>query len=154
MVHAESNTKEKLNVSKEIVETVIIGRQVFLLSDILQMYQFLIRDGDDEFKDDTPRVTHLQKKLTKHFGEKPKMEKINTNQGTLVFLLVFSVAEAIEKQSLSLAVRKIHSRNVALALREDIMGADHNLLLENVTIESLAKGEFLHLIHLNNFFSI
>ena len=47
------------SLDNHINETVIIGRQVFLLNDILQMYQFLIRDGDDEFKDATPMVTHL-----------------------------------------------------------------------------------------------
>ena len=49
------------SLANHINETVIIGRQVFLLNNILQMYQFLIRDGDDEFKDATPAVTHLQK---------------------------------------------------------------------------------------------
>ena len=67
------------------------------------------------------------------------MEKINTIRGTLVVLPALSAAEAIEKQSASLAVRKIHSRNVAF--REDIMRAEHNPLLENVTIDSLGKGE-------------
>ena len=46
------------------------------------MYQFLVRDGDDEFKDANPTVIHLQKKLTKYFGGKVKMEKINTIRGT------------------------------------------------------------------------
>ena len=50
------------------------------------------------------------------------------------------VAEAIKKQSLSLAVRKIGSRNVVLALCEDIMRAEHNPLPENVAIGSLTKG--------------
>ena len=49
------------------------------------MYQFLIRDGDDEFKDATPTATHLQKKLTRHLGEKLKMEKIDTIRGLLYF---------------------------------------------------------------------
>ena len=60
------------------------------------------------------------------------MKKINTIRRRLAFLLVLSVAEAIKKQSLSLAVRKICSRNAALALREDIMRAEHNPLLNNV----------------------
>ena len=86
MVHADSNTREKLNLSKGLIkkekvywhrereryvdcfislvndinETVIIDAQVFLLNDILQMYHFFIRDGDDEFKDATPTVNHLQ----------------------------------------------------------------------------------------------
>ena len=68
------------------------------------------------------------------------MEKINTIRETLEFSSALSVAEAIEKQSSSLAVRKIRSRNVALALREDIMQAEHNPLPGNVTIDSLAKG--------------
>ena len=68
------------------------------------------------------------------------MEKINTIRGTLEFSSALSVAEAIGKQSSSLAVRKLRSRNVALALREDIMRAEHNPLPGNVTIDSLAKG--------------
>ena len=52
-----------------------------------------------------------------------------------------SVAEAIENQSFSLAVRKIRLINVSLSLREDIMQAEHNPLPENVNIHSLAKGE-------------
>ena len=75
-------------------------------------YQFLMPDGDDEFKDATQLVTHLQKKLTKHVREKLKMEKIKTIRGTLVFSSALSITEAIEKQSLSLAVRKICSRVV------------------------------------------
>ena len=86
MVHADSNTSDKVNLSKGLIkrkrfigteskekyadcfislvndinETVIIDAQVFLLNDILQMYHFFIRDGDDEFKDATPTVNHLQ----------------------------------------------------------------------------------------------
>ena len=87
MVHADSNTSDEVNLSKGLIkrkrfigteskekyadcfislvndinETVIIDAQVFLLNDILQMYHFFIWDGDDEFKDATPTITHLQK---------------------------------------------------------------------------------------------
>ena len=55
--------------------------------------------------------------------------------------MALSVAEAIENQTFSLAVRKIRSINVSLSLREDIIQAEHNPLPENVNIHSLAKGE-------------
>ena len=92
-----------------------------------------------------------KKKLIKHFGEKLKMEKINTIWGALAFSSAPFVAEAIEKGS-SLAVRKTCSRNVALSLREDIMRAEHNTLLENVTIDITTKGEFSAPDSLKNFF--
>ena len=50
-----------ISLVNDINETVITDGQVFLLNDILQIYHSFIRDGDDEFKDATPTVTHLQK---------------------------------------------------------------------------------------------
>ena len=66
--------------------------------------------------------------------------------------MTLPTAEAIEKESSSLAVRKIHVREVTLASREDIKRAEHNPLPENVTIDSLAKGEISASDSLKEFF--
>ena len=90
----------------QITSILLLITSTKYLNDILQTYQFLVQE-DNDFKDATPAVTHLQKRLTKYFGEKLKMEKINTIQGTLDFSLVLSVAKS-------------------LALKEDIMWAERN----------------------------
>lgn len=128
-------------LGNHINDTVISGKQVFLLSDLLRMYQSPIRDESEEFKDATPANAHLVEKITKHFGDKIKLEKVNSPRGTLLFSSEISVAGAIRKQSSTLAVKRIHLRNIALSLREDIMRAEYNPLPENITVERLTKGE-------------
>lgn len=56
-------------LANHINDSVIVEKQVFLLSDLLQMYQSLIRDESEEFKEATPATTHLVEKITKHFGD-------------------------------------------------------------------------------------
>ena len=103
------------------------------------MYQYLIRDGNEQFQDATPAYQHLKEKLTNHFGERIRLEKCDTIRGTLVFSASISATEAIRKHSIS--ENSVQSRNIALALREDIMRSEYTPLPENITIEDITKGE-------------
>ena len=61
---------------------------MFLPNDVLQICQFLIRDGADEFKDHTLTVAHLKKKKT--FCRKAQNEEDQHNsKETCIFVGAF-----------------------------------------------------------------
>ena len=67
------------------------------------------------------------------------MEKRDTIRGTLVFSSSISATEAIKKHRISL--NRVQSRNIARALREDIMRSEYTPLPENIKIEDITNGE-------------
>lgn len=76
-------------LANQVEEDVIRGKQVYRLNDLLRMYQSIIREDSDEFKDTTLAYQHLKDKLCKHFGERIRLEKCESIKGILAFLLLY-----------------------------------------------------------------
>ena len=114
-------------------------QEVHLTSSINFQYKMLLIG--EKFIESNFTTQKLEIKLLKHFGDKIVIHKGKTRRSNFIFSSCITVEDAFRREGSMKCNIDIKAREVAYALRSEILKARKTPLPENLTIKDILKGE-------------
>ena len=131
-----------------IEDIIIDSKDVHLTNSInFQCKMLLIEIGGEEFIESNFTTQKLEIKLLKHFGDKI------LRRGNIIFSSSITVEDAFRRETNMKWNINIKAREVAYALRSEILKAQKTTSPENLTIKDILKGEVQVPDIVNKFFN-
>lgn len=134
----DSHTDAFTSICDIVEDSILVKKEVVLTADLMHQYNHLLTE-DYQYT----TTQDLERKLSKKYKDKIRIQRGKTRKGNLLFASEISVKEALNKESKLRHGIERKLKDVALHLRNEVKKMESASLLDSdtITINDIMEGE-------------